>query len=398
MVVKKYGGSSVADTVKILNIAKYLKNEHEKGEQIVVVVSAMGKTTNHLISLAKEITNTPDLRELDRLMSTGENQSIALLSIALNSLGVKAISYTAEQINLKTSGMHGKSIILDLDEKKIRQKLYKGYVVIIAGFQGINEKRDVTTLGRGGSDTTAVALAAKLNAKCEIYTDVEGIYTIDPRIFPDAKKIDYISYEEMMELSYLGAGVMEPRAVELGYKYKVPIYVAKSLSEKSGTYITFKENIDMEQKTIRGISVNENILMVTLDGIATYAKNLEPIFNKLLQYGINIDLVSHNDVISEKGSIAFTAAKTDIEQIKKAFEELDLENVDLVINEQVVKVSIVGIGMMTTANVMTNIFSVLSRNNLSFHQISSSEVSISLIVDSKFGNIIAGLLAEQFSI
>lgn len=395
LIVQKYGGSSVATTEKIMAIANHLKKIKENGDDLVVVVSAMGKTTNSLIALSKEITENPNTRELDRLMSIGENQTIALLSIALNSIGVKAISFTGEQIELKTTGIHTKSRIKSVNSNKIKEYIEKGYIVVVAGFQGVNENQDITTLGRGGSDTSAVAIASSLGCVCEIYTDVDGIYSIDPRIYEKAKKIDEISYQEMMELAYLGAGVMEPRAIELGYKYKVPIYVGKSLGEKNGTLIKERK---MEEHKIKGISINENTLMVTIDNIPTYARNLEPIFKKAVELGINIDLISHNDVISENGSIAFTTPRTDEPLLNKLFESLKLENVNVVLNKEVVRVSLVGIGIVTHIGVISRIFKVLSENNLSFHQISTSEISISLVVDEKNGKEIARLLASEFEL
>ncbi len=395
LIVQKYGGSSVATTEKIMAIANHLKKIKENGDDLVVVVSAMGKTTNSLIALSKEITENPDTRELDRLMSIGENQTIALLSIALNSIGVKAISFTGEQIELKTTGIHTKSRIKSVNSNKIKEYIEKGYIVVVAGFQGVNENQDITTLGRGGSDTSAVAIASSLGCVCEIYTDVDGIYSIDPRIYEKSKKIDEISYQEMMELAYLGAGVMEPRAIELGYKYKVPIYVGKSLGEKNGTLIKERK---MEEHKIKGISINENTLMVTIDNIPTYARNLEPIFKKAVEFGINIDLISHNDVISENGSIAFTTPRTDEPLLNKLFESLKLENVNVVLNKEVVRVSLVGIGIVTHIGVISRIFKVLSENNLSFHQISTSEISISLVVDEKNGKEIAILLASEFEL
>lgn len=395
LIVQKYGGSSVATTEKIMAIANHLKKIKENGDDLVVVVSAMGKTTNSLIALSKEITENPDTRELDRLMSIGENQTIALLSIALNSIRVKAISFTGEQIELKTTGIHTKSRIKSVNSNKIKEYIEKGYIVVVAGFQGVNENQDITTLGRGGSDTSAVAIASSLGCVCEIYTDVDGIYSIDPRIYEKAKKIDEISYQEMMELAYLGAGVMEPRAIELGYKYKIPIYVGKSLGEKNGTLIKERK---MEEHKIKGISINENTLMVTIDNIPTYARNLEPIFKKAVELGINIDLISHNDVISENGSIAFTTPRTDEPLLNKLFESLKLENVNVVLNKEVVRVSLVGIGIVTHIGVISRIFKVLSENNLSFHQISTSEISISLVVDEKNGKDIARLLASEFEL
>lgn len=397
MVVHKYGGSSVATIEKIENIAKHLKKIYESGEKIVVVVSAMGKTTNALIAKAHEITTNPNLRELDRLMSIGENQTIALLAIALNNIGVPSISLTGEQIPIITKGVHTKNIIETINTNKIDKLLSEGKIVVVAGFQGINSMGDVTTLGRGGSDTTAVALAAALKCKCEIYTDVDGIYRIDPRIYEKATKIKTIQYNEMMELAYLGAGVMEPRAIELGYKYSVPIYVGKSLGEKNGTNIV--KECKMEEQEITGISVNSNTLMVTIDGIATYARNLEPIFKKVSELGINIDIISQNDVISENGSIAFTTARTDENLLNKLFSSLKMgTDVKVLINKNVAKVSLVGIGIMTHGSVVAKIFEIFMDNNLSFHQISTSEISISLIVNENIATKVAELLAQKFKI
>ncbi|CAM3075826.1 aspartate kinase [Streptobacillus ratti] len=396
IVVHKYGGSSVATTEKIMNIAKHLIEVKKSGKDLVVVVSAMGKTTDNLIKLANEISKNPDKRELDRLMSTGEQQTIALLSMALIELGQKAISLTGEQAGIKTLGLHTKNTIESINNEIILKNLNEGKIVIIAGFQGINENGDITTLGRGGSDTSAVALACSLNAECKIYTDVEGVYTIDPRVYENSKKIQYISYEEMMELAYLGAGVMEPRAVELGFKYGISIYVGKTLGMENGTIITFKEKI-MEKKEIRGISINKNIVMVTIDGIPTYARNLYPIFKKASEYGVIIDMISQNDVIAEKGSIAFTSPRNDEEILKKMFDDLD-HNYNILINSNVVKVSLVGIGLATSINTISKIFEVLSENNISFHQISTSEITISIVVDENIAENVARLLAEKFEL
>ncbi|CAM3535204.1 aspartate kinase [Pseudostreptobacillus hongkongensis] len=396
IVVHKYGGSSVATTEKIINIAKHLIEVKKTGKDLVVVVSAMGKTTDGLIKLANEITNNPNKRELDRLMSTGEQQTIALLSIALMELGQDAISLTGEQAGIKTLGLHTKNTIESINNEVIMQHLKENKIVIVAGFQGVNEKGDITTLGRGGSDTSAVALACSLGAECRIYTDVDGVYTIDPRIYTNSKKIDYISYEEMMELAYLGAGVMEPRAVELGFKYGTEIFVGRTLGNEDGTVITFKERI-MEKKEIRGISVNKNTLMVTIDNIPTYAKNLYPIFKKASEYGITIDMISQNDVIAENGSIAFTTPRSDEQSLNKMIKELD-ENYNVIINPNVVKVSLVGIGLATSYTTIAKVFEVLAKNNISFHQISTSEITISLVVEESIGNKVATLLAEKFEL
>lgn len=403
IIVHKYGGTSVATTEKIMNIAKYLGSVKDSGNDVVVVVSAMGKSTDVLIKLANEITNKPNLREMDRLMSTGEQQTISLLSIALQSMGYDAISMTGEQAGIKTTGHHTKSRISSIDSEKIKGYLNAGKIVIVAGFQGINELGDVTTLGRGGSDTSAVALAASLGGKCEIYTDVDGIYSIDPRVYGEAKKIPVISYEEMMELAYLGAGVMEPRAVELGGKYGVEIYVGKSLGEKNGTVITSLEKVKekkMEKQVITGISINENVLMVNVEEIPTYAENIWKIFEQSQKHGVNIDMISQNDVSSEHGSFAFTCPKTDLPEVEKVGEELKekFENISFIVNPYVTKVSVVGIGLVSNIGVAARIFKVLAENDISFHQVSTSEISVSLIVDEVVGKEVSKLLAKEFDI
>ena len=404
IIVHKYGGTSVATTEKIMNIAKYLGSVKDSGNDVVVVVSAMGKTTDALIKLAREITDKPDSREMDRLMSTGEQQTIALLSIALQTLGYEAISLTGAQAGIKTSGHYTKNKIADINGKEIKEHLSQGKIVVVAGFQGINEAGDVTTLGRGGSDTSAVALAAALGGKCEIYTDVDGIYTIDPRVYKKAKKLPVISYDEMMELAFLGAGVMEPRAVELGSKYGVEIYVGKSLGEKNGTIITsvekVKENEEMEEKVLTGVSINENMVMVNVEEITTNAQNIYEIFEKAEASGINIDMISQNDVTSHHGSFAFTCPKTDIAPLEKIGEEIESEfpQTSFIINPYVTKVSIVGIGLISNIGVAAKMFKTLAENDISFHQISTSEISISLVVDEVMGKRIAELFAKEFDL
>ena len=404
IIVHKYGGTSVATTEKIMNIAKYLGSVKDAGNDVVVVVSAMGKTTDALIKLAREITDKPDSREMDRLMSTGEQQTIALLSIALQTLGYEAISLTGAQAGIRTSGHYMKNKIDGINGKEIKEHLSEGKIVVVAGFQGINEAGDVTTLGRGGSDTSAVALAAALGGRCEIYTDVDGIYTIDPRIYKKAKKLPVISYDEMMELAFLGAGVMEPRAVELGSKYGVEIYVGKSLGEKNGTIITsvekVKENKEMEEKVITGVSINENMVMVNVEEITTNAQNIYEIFEKAEASGINIDMISQNDVTSHHGSFAFTCPKTDIAALEKIGKEIESEfpQTSFIINPYITKVSIVGIGLISNIGVAAKMFKTLAENDISFHQISTSEISISLVVDEVMGKRIAEMFAKAFDL
>ena len=292
MKVLKFGGSSVATVEKIQNIANYLKNrtQHEK---LVVVVSAMGKTTNALIAMANEASKNPNQRELDRLLSTGEQQTIALLAMALWDIDVPAISLTADQVGIQTRGIHTKSTIKRVETAVLQDCLREHDVVIVAGFQGVNKRNEITTLGRGGSDTTAVALAAALECVCEIYTDVAGVYTTDPRVYAPAKKIDEISYEEMMEMSALGSKVMEPRSVELGQKYGVRIYVGKTLSEEKGTYIMRSTEIS-EEKVISAVSANDRIIHVQLDGLQGSASVVANIFKTLSEQHVNVDMISHN--------------------------------------------------------------------------------------------------------
>ena len=399
VIVHKYGGSSVATTDKIIEIAKYLGEVKDQGHDVIVVVSAMGKRTDALISLAKEITKDPDKRELDRLMSTGEQTTIALLAIALKSLGYDAISLTGVQAGIKTSGFHTKNVIDSVDNNKINDLLKEGKIVIVAGFQGVNSRGDVTTLGRGGSDTSAVALAAALGAKCEIYTDVDGIYSIDPRVYKEAKKLPLISYDEMMELAYLGAGVMEPRAVELGKKYEVEIYVGKSLGEKNGTIICAEEKC-MEKKLITGISINENTAMINIENIPTYAKNVYIVFNAAEKNGVNIDMISQNDVTASHGSMAFTCPKTDETALEQTITEIKeaLPDIKPVVNRDAVKISLVGIGMISNIGIASRVFKILAENSISFHQVSTSEISISLIINGVDKEKVAVLLSKEFEI
>lgn len=397
--VKKFGGSSVATPEQIKNIAKYLVLEKEKGKKIVVVVSAMGKTTDNLINLSKEITDNPNLREMDMLLSTGEQQTIALLSMAINSLGQKAISLTASQVRIESVGVHTKNRIKDIDTKYLTKLLEEDNIVIVAGFQGINELNDITTLGRGGSDTTAVALACKLNSKCEIFTDVTGIFGIDPRIYENAKKIDSISYEEMMELSHLGAGVMETRSIELASKYNIDVYVGKTLSNEKPTRITSKENI-VETKIVKGISVNKNLMHVTIDNISTYAKNVYSVFKIADELSISLDMISQNDVLSENGSFAFTTSKTELVSIQKMEEILKKEKpeISVNINTRMSKLSLVGIGLISQIGIVSKIFKILSDNNISFHQVATSEISISIVLDETIVDDVARLLAKEFEL
>lgn len=398
-VVKKFGGSSVATTEKIRNIAMDIAKNYEEGDEVVIVVSAMGKTTDALIKLAKEISDTPDVRELDSLLSTGEQQTTSLLSMALKEQGCKAISLTGAQAGIRTGGVHTKNKIESIKIDRIEKHLKDGKIVIVAGFQGINENGDVTTLGRGGSDTSAVALAAALKCDCEIYTDVTGIFGVDPRVYKNAKKLEKISYEEMMEMANLGAGVMETRAVEIGKKYGVRIYVGQTLGVQTGTYICDSNEI-IEKKAVTGISINKNVIMVNLENFSGVPKNIATVFNNLANHSVNVDMISQNEVQNIKGSIGFTCPLTDDHFLNNSLEDIRKEIPDIEVTKRtgVVKISLVGIGMISNFGVAAKVFEVLADIDAAFYQCTTSEISISLIIKEDEAVKVVERLAEVFSI
>lgn len=392
--VMKYGGSSVATTEKIQEVASRIIKRRKIDNNLVVVVSAMGKTTNKLISMAKNISQNPSRREMDTLLSTGEQITISLLSMALNNMGCKAISLTGWQAGVKTFGFHMKSKIEDIDEKIIQKYIDEEYVVIVAGFQGIDDNNDITTLGRGGSDTSAVALAAKLGYSCEIYTDVEGIYSVDPRIFKPAKKIDYLSYEETLEMASLGAKVIEPRSVELAWKNKVPLYIALNTNDVKGTTI-LEEVKNMEKNSITNISIIDNILLVNVEILSKETDCVNNIFVELGNKNINIDIISQNKFSNDKYLISFTTTDDNKEMVT---EILNSMNMNFNFIEKVSKVSIIGNAMRTQAGVASRVFEILAQNNIEFHQVSTSEISISYVIDDFNVNIIVGILAKEFNL
>lgn len=380
MKVLKFGGSSVATIEKIQSIAAYLK-ERAKQEKMVVVVSAMGKTTNHLIELAHAISANPNQRELDRLLSIGEQQTIALLAMALWEIEVPAVSLTAYQVGIRTIGYHTKSTIKQVETETLLDQLDSHEVVIVAGFQGINYLNDITTLGRGGSDTTAVALAAALGCDCEIYTDVAGIYTMDPRVYPQAKKIKEISYYEMMEMASLGSKVMEPRSVELGQKYGVKIYVGKTLSDEEGTYIMNSELIS-EEKVISAASLNDKIIHVKLLQEGHEPSVVAHVFKVISDHQVNVDVITQH-VTPLMTEVEFTCSQEEEAFLAEAMNQIKSELPDLKVslNTHVAKVSVVGIGMRHAVGVAAKIFQILEENHIEFKQVATSEISISLIVD-----------------
>ncbi|MGB3368361.1 MAG: aspartate kinase [Acidaminobacteraceae bacterium] len=397
--VLKYGGSSVENIDKIKAIAERLIARKENGESIVVVVSAMGKTTNNLISMAKDVSNSPDARDLDMLLSTGEQISISLLSMAIKNLGHESISLTGVQAGIETSKTHNKARINTIDKDVILGHLSNNKIVVIAGFQGVTPCGEITTLGRGGSDTTAVSIAAVLESDCEIYTDVDGVYTIDPRLHPSAKKIDFISYDEMLELASRGANVLETRSVEMASKYNVPILVALNTGDVPGTIIKeMKDN--MENKVVTGMSLDEDCLMVSLNNVPYAGKNISNIFAKLAKEDIYIDMISQTAPFNSFVNISFTGKEDDKHKVKAVVESFieEFPTIDYTLDSSVVKLSVVGIGMISQSGVAAALFEILSDNDIDFFQVTTSEISISYTINDYDKESAIKLFAEKFDL
>jgi aspartate kinase len=396
IVVQKYGGSSVADKERILNVANKIKKRIEKGDKVVVIVSAMGKTTDNLIQLAKSLSKNPHPREMDMLLTTGEQISIALLSIALNELGVKAKSFNAFQLNIKTTHDFTKARIKDIDSNKILKELESNSVVIVAGFQGVTESGDLTTLGRGGSDTSAVAVAAKLGTTCEIYSDVEGIYTCDPRIIPNAKKLKFITYDDALELSSLGAKVLHSRAVELAKKYNVKLYCASSFTDKEGTWVVDKLPEWLEQPVVSGATIEKDQVKVTLNDLPKDNKEIEKIFEILSDKNINIDMIS---MITSENNIhlSFSVLNDLRETIEESIKTID-PTIEISYQGMFDKVSIVGVGMKSSPGVAARFFKVISENNIIPELVTTSEIKISVLVSKEKSEKLLEKLVEEFSL
>jgi len=384
LVVQKFGGTSVANAERIHRAARRAIRAKLDGHQVVVVVSAMGHTTDELIELAKQVASNPPKREMDMLLTTGEQISIALMAMAIDAAGHKAISFTGGQVGLVTDESHTKARIKKIDADRIHRELKAGRIVIVAGFQGITEDGAITTLGRGGSDTTAVALAAALKATaCEIYTDVDGVYTTDPRIVPEARKIDRISYDEMLELASLGAGVMHSRAIEFGKKYDVPIHVRSSLTDAPGTLI-ISETPEMEGIVVRGATMKKDLARVMLIGVPNKPGIAARIFARIAKHNIAVDDIIQNVYQDTNvANIGFTVAATDAAEAQAVCQdigrELGFNKVEL--EEEVARVSVVGVGMKTHTGVAAKMFSALADAKVNIGNISTSEIVISCIVD-----------------
>ena len=382
IVVQKFGGTSVGSVERIAAVAELVKKSSNK-DKIVVVVSAMSGETNKLIDLAKNFTQNPNRREFDALVSTGEKVSSSLLAIALDSIGIKAKSLSASQISMKTTNSYSKARILDIDSSKIMQTIKDGYIPIITGFQGVTEHGDVTTLGRGGSDTTAVAIAANLKAKrCDIYTDVDGIYTTDPRVVPEAKKLDSITMEEMLEMAGKGAKVIQIRAVEFANKFKVPVRVLSSFEPGSGTLISLEEN-NMENALVSGIAFQKDQVKITLHGVVDTPGIAYGILGPLSNENIEVDVIVQNVSVNGKTDFTFTVSKEDelsATNIIKANKNA-LQYEDVLIDPSISKVSLVGVGMRTHAGIASEAFKSLAENDINIQMISTSEIKITIVIN-----------------
>lgn len=397
-IVEKYGGTSVATIEKIQAIANHVKEMKEQGHTLIVVASAMGGMTNKLISLANQVSDNLNKRELDSLLSTGEQRTVTLLAMAIDALGIPAISLTGYQCGFITSHHHAHARIKDIDLTNVKKYLDEGKVVVVAGFQGATENGEITTLGRGGSDTTAVALAAKLGWQCHIYTDVNGIYTIDPRLYANAKRLKEVNYSEMMQMACLGSGVLETRSVELASKYQVPLYLGKALEgkEKKGTWIMEKTK-QLEDMPITGISVKEDYAIMRINHIPNDGVFLGRLFNVIADLNINLDTISQQ--LDDEGKANFSFYCTE-EQSRIIMENMDKvgENYPITRMLGFIKLSLVGLGISTHSGIVAKVLNALNENGIPYYMITSSEISISLTLDAEDKEKAVCALAKTFEL
>ncbi len=399
IIVQKFGGTSLADTSKILEAAKKAVRESKAGHHVVVTVSAMAGETDRLLQLADEIDPAGSPRERDVLASAGEQASIALMAMSIEKLGHPAISFTGPQINMRTDTAFTKAKILSIDDTKIRKAFEEGKIVVIAGFQGVNERGEITTFGRGGSDTTAVALAAVLDAdRCDIYTDVDGVYAADPRIVPAARKIPRLSYEEMLEMASMGAKVLHTRSVQFAAKYNVPLQVRSSFEDKPGTMIT--EEKEMETVVVSGITHNTKEAKVTLSGIADKPGTAATLFQYLADKNINVDMIIQNVGESGLASISFTVERTDLPYIKKQEDELKqvIHAQSVNYDDKIAKISAIGVGMRSHAGVASRMFNTLASKGINILMISTSEIKVSCVIDDNYTELAVRTLCEEFDL
>jgi len=400
LIVQKYGGTSVGDLNRIRNVARRVVKTCQEGNEVVVVVSAIAGETDRLIQLATQVSDNPDLREYDALISTGEQVSGALLAITLHAMGYPARSFLGPQVRIVTDNTFSKARIQKVEIKRLQKELKAGRIPIVAGFQGVDKDGNITTLGRGGSDTTGVALAAALSADvCEIYTDVEGVYTTDPNICPDARKLARITYDEMLELASLGAKVLQIRSVEFAKKYNVPIHVRSSFSEKRGTLVT-KEDEKMEKVLVSGVTYNKNEARITVVRVPDKPGTASRVFTPISDANIIVDMIIQNSSAEGYTDLTFTVPKADFKKalklVKKTAEEIKAQEV--LADENIAKVSIVGAGMVSHAGVASKMFTALAKENINILMISTSEIKISCVVEAKYGELAARVLHQTFGL
>jgi aspartate kinase len=402
LIVQKYGGTSVANPERIRNVARRVARAKALGHQVVVVVSAMSGETNKLIALAKEIMPNPDPRELDVLVSTGEQVTIALLSLALMDLGVKAKSYTGAQVRILTDNAFNKARILKIDEDNIRKDLNAGNVVVVAGFQGVDEAGNITTLGRGGSDTTGVALAAALKAdECQIYTDVDGVYTTDPRIVPEARRLKSITFEEMLEMASLGSKVLQIRSVEFAGKYKVKLRVLSSFEEEGeGTLITFEDENNMEQPIISGIAFNRDEAKVTVLGVPDRPGIAYQILGPIADANVDVDIIIQNVAADGTTDFTFTVHKNDLQKAVGILKgvQAHIGAREITGADNIAKVSVVGVGMRSHVGIASLMFRTLAEEGINIQMISTSEIKISVVIDEKYMELAVRVLHKAFDL
>ncbi|MDK2807970.1 MAG: aspartate kinase [Clostridiales bacterium] len=400
LIVKKFGGTSVADKERIFNVAKRCIEDYEKGNQIVVVLSAMGKMTDVLLEQARDINPNASKRELDMLLTTGEQTSVALMAMAMDSLGVPAVSLNAFQVTMNTTETYGNARLKRIDTDRIKHEISNKKIVIVTGFQGINKYDDYTTLGRGGSDTTAVALAAALRADaCEIYTDVDGVYTADPRIVKNASKLDEITYDEMLELASLGAGVLHNRSVEMAKKYGVQLVVRSSLNRTEGTVV--KEVVKMEKMLVSGVACDKNTARVAVTELEDRPGVAFKLFNHLANHGINVDIILQSVGRNGTKDISFTVAEDVVDEAVEIIERHrtgSLKCSAVEVEKNVAKVSVVGAGMMTNAGVAAKMFEALYDANVNIKQISTSEIRVTVLIDEKYVDTAMNAVHEAFAL
>ena len=402
LIVQKYGGTSVANVERIRAVAERVAKFKMLGHQVVVVLSAMSGETNRLIALARQIQAQPDPRELDMLVSTGEQVTIALLAMALKDLGLKAKSYTGAQVRILTDNAFTKARILSIDEARMRTDLDSGHVVVVAGFQGVDEQGNITTLGRGGSDTTGVALAAALKAdECQIYTDVDGVYTTDPRIVPEARRLKTITFEEMLEMASLGSKVLQIRSVEFAGKYKVKLRVLSSFQDEGdGTLITFEENNSMEQAVISGIAFNRDEAKITVVGVPDHPGIAYQILGPIADANIDVDMIVQNVGHANTTDFTFTVHRNDFARAMDIVKPIasDIGAREVTGDDKIAKVSIVGVGMRSHVGIARRMFETLSKENINLQMISTSEIKISVVVEDKYMELAVRALHQAFEL